>query len=61
MDKLGGDMENIDNPVCTFKDHEYCFARSEGRCTILTAVPKKRKDGSCPFYKPKETKRGKMG
>ncbi|MBO5620548.1 MAG: hypothetical protein J5959_02850 [Butyrivibrio sp.] len=52
-------MENIDNPVCTFKDHEYCFARSEGRCTILTTVPKKRKDGSCPFYKPKETKRGK--
>lgn len=52
-------MEKTDNPVCTFRDNDKCFARREGRCTILVSVPKARKDGSCPFYKPKETKRGK--
>ena len=52
-------MEKSDRPICTFKDLEKCFARREGECSILISVPKARKDGSCPFYKPKETKRGK--
>lgn len=38
-------------PRCKFTDNEKCFARKEGVCKILTAMPLPRKDGTCPFYK----------
>lgn len=44
-------MEYVREPDCTFRDNEKCFAREEGRCMILTSMPRARKDGNCPFYK----------
>ena len=43
-------MSIIDNsPVCTFNDT--CIFRKEGKCSILTTMPKAREEGVCPFSK----------
>ena len=52
-------MEKIKDPECRFRDSEKCFAWREGRCSILEAMPKPRKGGSCPFYKTKKDGRKK--
>lgn len=36
-------------PRC--RDKRECFARENGKCTLLTEA---RKDGQCPFCKPKK-------
>ena len=52
-------METAKKAQCTFRDLDKCFARKEGRCEILTDMPKPMKDGACPFYKHKEVRKGK--
>ena len=52
-------VEKIKDPECRFGDSEKCFAWRDGRCSILEAMPKPRKGGSCPFYKTKKDGRKK--
>lgn len=37
-------------PKCTCEGGRYCFAQRNGRCSILTEIPK---DGKCAFKKPR--------
>ena len=46
---MGGVNVNV---YCGFKCP--CFARKHKKCMILTAMPKPRKDGTCPFAKTEQ-------
>lgn len=48
-------METVKKISCTFRGLDKCFARKEGNCEILNDMPKPMKDGTCPFYKNKES------
>ncbi len=41
-------MTKIQLPTCHEKKKD-CFARSDGRCTVLTSTVFKKE---CPFYRP---------